>query len=58
MYFSFFLIITSYIINVNAKTRCVRAVGKVTCPTDKYMAANVEVKLLDRDCESFLNAAD
>uniref|UniRef100_A0AC34EZR6 Uncharacterized protein n=1 Tax=Panagrolaimus sp. ES5 TaxID=591445 RepID=A0AC34EZR6_9BILA len=36
-------------ISVNAATRCVRAEGRVTCPTDNDMASNVEVRLLDRD---------
>lgn len=39
---------------IDAKTKCVRAIGRVICPTDKHAVANVEVRLLDEDCKIFL----
>uniref|UniRef100_A0AC34R1R6 Uncharacterized protein n=1 Tax=Panagrolaimus sp. JU765 TaxID=591449 RepID=A0AC34R1R6_9BILA len=46
---SIFTLIFCLLIVIDAKTKCVRATGQVTCPTDKHAASNVEVRLLDED---------
>uniref|UniRef100_A0A7E4ZRG6 Transthyretin-like family protein n=1 Tax=Panagrellus redivivus TaxID=6233 RepID=A0A7E4ZRG6_PANRE len=43
------LLISIMALGCEASTKCVRATGVVVCPTDSHMAANVQVKLLDRD---------